>query len=609
MVTTAQPTRRVSSVKAPQADVPPGRRVRDRPVVRRLLRPVPASVCLGLVLHVAWLLFFANSGGDLAAQDAWADFARRHPGSAYNLTWYGGVHPVSYSFVSPYVMAVLGVRTTMIVIGVVSSGLLAHIVSRCGGVRRPLLPSLWGAVALVCNAASGRVTFGLGLMFALAVTALVFSCPPRLLGTKWRHVWVVVCSVLATASSPVAGLFLEVVAAALLLQGRRRIAYAIALPFPLVLAVSAWLFPFQGVQPMPWISGLLPVGCCALVYVLSPPQWRTVRLGSIVYALGTVATMAFPSQVGLNVERLALIFGGTVLLASVEYNRTRAHVRVRYLSVVWLAFAALACWQLGKPAADLVLTTPDEAWSKDLKPLVHQLETRDAGRGRVEVVPVRSHREAAALVPYVNLARGWNRQADLDRNKLFYDGSLDAHTYRAWLKQWAVRYVVLPVGDRPDTGAAQEARLVAAGQPYLKKIWSDPHWRLYRVAGATPLVDPPATAVREDEGQLEVRMKSAGDVLVRVRYSPWLGLVDARGEPVERPEVVADAHRPSRAPAGQDRSGPKPVKERSEEGVAYLNRYGCVTQAGTWVRLHAPHPGTYRLAAPLQIPRGTPCPD
>ena len=52
-----------------------------------------------------WFFFFANSGGDLAAQDAWAEFVGRHPDSAYNLAWYGGMHPVSYSVVSPYLMS------------------------------------------------------------------------------------------------------------------------------------------------------------------------------------------------------------------------------------------------------------------------------------------------------------------------------------------------------------------------------------------------------------------------------------------------------------------------------------------------------------------------
>ncbi|MGZ5404318.1 MAG: hypothetical protein ACXWDL_06690, partial [Nocardioides sp.] len=88
--------------------------MRDRAVVARVAtHPVVAASVTAAVLHLLWWWLIANSGGDIAAQDAWAEFARSHPGSAYNLAWYGGIHPVSYSFISPYVMALLGVRTTM----------------------------------------------------------------------------------------------------------------------------------------------------------------------------------------------------------------------------------------------------------------------------------------------------------------------------------------------------------------------------------------------------------------------------------------------------------------------------------------------------------------
>ena len=56
--------------------------------------PVAAAFVAAAALHLLWWRLFADSGGDLAAQDAWAEFAREHPGSAYNLAWYGGMHPV-----------------------------------------------------------------------------------------------------------------------------------------------------------------------------------------------------------------------------------------------------------------------------------------------------------------------------------------------------------------------------------------------------------------------------------------------------------------------------------------------------------------------------------
>lgn len=57
---------------------------------RFLRHPATLATALSGILHVIWFFTFANSGGDLAAQDAWAEFVGRNPGSAYNLAWYGG---------------------------------------------------------------------------------------------------------------------------------------------------------------------------------------------------------------------------------------------------------------------------------------------------------------------------------------------------------------------------------------------------------------------------------------------------------------------------------------------------------------------------------------
>ncbi|AUH42491.1 hypothetical protein [Streptomyces sp. CMB-StM0423] len=594
---------------------------RLRPHLRWLAqRPVLTTLVAAGILHILWLLLLANEGGDLAAQDAWAEFAGRHPSTAYNFAWYGGMHPVSYSVVSPYLMAVLGVRTTMVLAGTLSAGVLALILARCRYVPRPLVPSLFGAVALVGNAASGRVTFALGLLFALVAIALVFRDDReddeddeddeegekgekgrRRVG-GWRGTAVVLSSMLATAASPVAGLFAGVVATGLFLQKRRTEAYLLGAAPPVVVALSSWLFPFQGNMPMPWISAVAPMITAALIWLMAPESWRTVRIVAAIYFLGTLGAWVIPSPVGSNIERLALIFGGTVLLVVAQTGTRQAAPRLmRSVGAAYLAFAAITVWVVVKPVVDLVLTSPTAAWTRELAPLVDQLQQVDAEAGRVEVVPVRSHREASALQPYVSLARGWNRQADLDRHEIFYDGSLTPKTYHAWLKTWAVRYVVLPVEDRPDTGAHEEAKIVAKGQPYLTEIWADANWRLFRVNDPTPLVEAPAEVRRADEGELVIDVKYAGPVLVRVPFSPWLGLVDEDGEGVEAPQVLEGD--------GSDGADVDGVREWSESGQLYVNLEGCVTKAGEWTRLHAPRPGTYRISAPYQLPRGTHCPD
>ncbi|MGW1655006.1 MFS transporter [Streptomyces atratus] len=578
---------------APEPRTAPSRRTR----AERLLRhPVTIATAAAAVTHLLWFFFFANSGGDLAAQDAWAEFVGRHPGTAYNLAWYGGMHPVSYSVVSPYLMSVLGVRTTMMVAGTVSAALTALILVRVRAVRNPLACSLAGVFAYLCNALSGRVTFGLGMMFAVGAVAAVFCWPYRWRYKRWAKAAVAApLAGLATASSPVAGLFLGVVAAALFLNKRRPGAYALGLAPVAVVALSAWLFPFSGTQPMSIATLSLPFLFAVLVLVLVPRDWKTVRTAAGVYGVGTLLTYVVDSQIGSNVTRMAMLFAGVVLLAALPYTEPRSR---RWYALV-LAFVGLNFWIGFKGVDDIVRTAPAASWTRELAPLVNQLQEVGAERGRVEVVPASSHREASALAPYVNLARGWNRQADMERNPLFYDDTLNSVSYHEWLDRWAVRYVVLPKGTPDSTGAVQEAELVDQGLPYLKPVWSDANWRLFEVDSPVPLADPPATVDRADAGELTIHVKTPGRILIRIPYSRWLALVDDKGKSLERPQETEES------------------KQREDENSprTFVNTNGCLNKVeededgDEWTELLAPRPGVYRLAAPYQLSPGTPCPE
>ncbi|MFF1626181.1 MFS transporter [Streptomyces sp. NPDC058272] len=571
-------------------EAPPGT------LLNRLLRhPVLFVTVLAGVLHVVWFFTFANSGGDLAAQDAWAEFVGRHPDSAYNLAWYGGMHPVSYSVVSPYLMSVLGVRTTMMIAGTISAALLTMILIRSRAVKNPLWPALAGVFALLCNAASGRVTYGLGTMFALGAAAVVFCWPYRWRYKRWaKALCAAPLAALATAASPVAGLFVGLVAVALFLQKRRPGAYALGIAPALVVAVSAWLFPFSGTQPMTVYSVMLPFLYAALVFFLVPREWKTVRITAAVYGLSVVLVWLISSQIGSNITRLAMLFAGVVLLAALPFTVPKS--RKWYAIVV--AFAGFTGWIGFKSVDDIVHTTPAASWARELAPLVNELQVVGAEKGRVEVVPARSHREASALAPYVNLARGWNRQADMERNPLFYDDTLNSANYHEWLQRWAVHYVVLPKGEPDGDGGERERQLVQRGMPYLRQIWGDANWQLFAVTDPAQLAEPNAVVDRAEQGELTIEVKQAGRILIRVPYSPWLSIVDAKGKSVKAPQETE---------ASKNRADGTPK--------TYDNLNGCLmpteeTAAGDkWTELLAPKPGTYRLAAPYQLPRGTPCPE
>ncbi|MFE6171818.1 glycosyltransferase family 87 protein [Streptomyces sp. NPDC056464] len=501
------------------------------PAHKRLLRTVwtrhriPLLATLPtLPLYAIWALFLATGGGDLAAQDAWAGFAAQHGGSAYNLFWYGGTHTANYSLVSPYLMAALGVRTVTVLSGLAATWLAAVLITRVEGLRKPLGPALLASFALWCNVASGRTTFALGVAFGLAACLM--------LSRDRRIVLAGAYAALATMASPVAGLFLVVVGAGFLLARDYPRALTLFLPPAVTVGATTLLFPFKGEQLM--FAGRIwpPLLMGLAVAFFAPRGWRVARWSGAVYAAGTVLTYLIASPIGTNVERFAELFAPAALLAVLLARPGLAKFR-RVLLIAALVYSV--GWVAKKTGDDLYVSTTVPTWAAETHGVVRALDHLGADRTRVEVVPARNHREASGLAPHVNMARGWNRQLDMERARLFYDGSFSATTYRQWLDRWAVGYVVLPLG-KPDGYAEVEARLIRDHRPeWLEPVWQDAHWRVYRVRDARPLVSEPASVVSTSSADVVVRMARAGTATVRVAYSPWLradggGCLAAKGE-------------------------------------------------------------------------------
>ncbi|MGW5862447.1 glycosyltransferase family 87 protein [Streptomyces sp. NPDC055239] len=492
---------------APSGSAPKERKTSLREFCRRHRIPLIATLPT-LPLYAVWAAFLATGGGDLAAQEAWARFASEHGASAYGLFWYGGMHTANYSLISPYLMAALGVKTVTVVSGVAGAWLVAALIERTG-VRRPLWPAVLASLAVWCNVASGRTTFALGIAFGFAACLVLVR--ERRVGAA------VVCAALATMSSPVAGLFLVVAGAAYFLVRDWGRAAALIVPPVVVVGATTVLFPFNGEQLMPFDRIFPPVAFSLALIVAAPREWRVLRWGAGVYAAGTVLTYLIPSPIGTNVERLAELLAPAALLAALlmpSLSRVRRTVLI-------IALVLSTAWVGQKTADDLTVSTTVPKWAADTKGVVEELERLDADRGRVEVVPARNHREATALAPYVNMARGWNRQLDIERGRLFYDGTFSAATYRAWLDKWAVGYVVLPSG-KPDGFAEDEAALVASGPKWLEPVWRDSYWRVFRVKDPVPMVSKPASVVQSTGSAMVVRVPTRKPVTLRLVYSPWL---------------------------------------------------------------------------------------
>ncbi|MGW4678383.1 hypothetical protein ACWEOS_07960 [Micromonospora taraxaci] len=486
---------------------------------------------VAVVLAVAFLVA-PRMGTDLAAQVARAEFADRYGATPIDLGWYGGVNQYGYSLFTARLGALIGMRPLGAVAAVLGAFALAWLFAR-NRARRPLLAGVLGAVVLVGNLASGRITFAVGLTFGLlALCAVSVERPPR----TARLALAAVGAALATAASPVAGLFTGLAGAALLLAALRRgdgpgralpggwraegplaEGFVLAVAPAVTLAPIAFLFGNGGTQPYSAESMRINVALAVLVAVLVPRRRRVLRVGAALTVLLLVAAYYVPSPIGSNALRLPLLFALPVLAGYAP------------LPGPWLAglLAATVWWQSPVMTSDVTRAGAPESSTAFHRPLVEELQRRQP-LGRVEVVPLRDHWESAYLPPTVPLARGWERQVDSDRNALFYDGTLNAQTYERWLHDEAVTYVAIAPDAPADRWGRDEAAMIRAGLPYLREVWRDTTWRLYAVADPTPLVGAPGQLVASGRGS--VRLTAApGDVPVRVRWSRWLSLTGPDG--------------------------------------------------------------------------------
>ncbi len=514
---------------------------------RRWRPPAPVVAGGGLAVALAVALLVAPPlGTDLSAQVARADFAREYGVlTPVDLRWYGGTVQYGYSWLSPAVMALLGARVTGALALVVSAMALAVLLLRCGA-RRPVTATLLGAVAFAGNLVSGRVTFALGV--AVGLLALVALAPGGAAGGRRgpggtpvrRLVPAAIAAVAASATSPVAGLFLALVGAALVgaavivtlppgagpgaSPGRarrgwhgwrsdRRIAdggvLAVAAAAPI--GLTALLAGAGGVMNISGTDTLHAVVAGLLVAaVVRPP---VLRIGAVLSSAMVLGAYLVPSPVGLNATRLAIMFA---LPAVAGYARVPERFP-RHLVVPLLLATAL--WQPPVLFGDLADAGNPTAQRAYFAPLVTQLR-HHRPVGRVEAVPTRDYWEAAYLADVVPLARGWLRQVDIARNPLFFDGGLDAGRYRAWLVDNGVAYVALPDAELSWVGRG-EAEVIRERPGYLREIWRGEHWTLFEVAGSPSIVDG-ATLVAATGAAVTFDVTVPGEVLVRVAPSRWL---------------------------------------------------------------------------------------
>jgi len=463
-------------------------------------RAIAVAVFVALsVLYLRW----APLAPDLAAQVLRTEIVRARGASSWWTGWYGGMLLPDYSVLSPLWMAWVGVRLAAVLAVGVTTG-AAAVLAR--GVRRPRATVLAVGLSSFADILDGRVTFAIGI----AIGAL---CLVSIRGRRWPVVPVAL-AVATYLASPLAGLFLGLIATAIALCDKALRVRATAAALVLVVtAVGAVLYlPGTGTMPFPARSAV-PAAVCSVI-VLGAARARTVRTVAALSLLAMAVLLVVPGAIGENMTRLAWLLAVPALLACSPW-------RVRWVA---LAVAVLTAW----PAADLAqqLSAGHTSASRQsyYQPLIRQLAslqraTPELGQ-RLEVLDTANHWPTVYLSS-LSLARGWDRQLDRAVNPIFYQPHLlTPASYHDWLHSLAVGWVAVPRAPL-DYAARAEARLVAARPGYLSLVWTNPDWRLYRVTDATSLASG-ARVVAVDGTGIGLQVARPGPVTLRVHWSPYL---------------------------------------------------------------------------------------
>jgi hypothetical protein len=510
---------------------------------RRAGTPVWLLPALAAVLTAGLWLLFAPPTPDLAAQVYRTGLYREHGFTVFNAQWYGGHHTPGYSILFPPLAAALGPRVVGALAAVASAALFAVLAGRHFG-HRARFGALWFGVATATDLFIGRLTFGLGVAFALAALLALQRGRPRA---------AVALGMGTTLASPVAGLFLAMACGALWLAHRDRTdgLWVAAGAFAPAAALSI-AFPEGGVQPWGGTSFLVLLALTALVLWLLPRAERALRTGTLVYGLAAIAAFAIASPMGSNATRLGALFAGPLLLCALWGARERVPrlPGARSGVLVGGAAAALLVWQWYAPVRETAKGLVDpSSQAAFYEPLIDQIQSRQPRAGaatRVEIPFTRMHWESVHVARRLQLARGWETQLDVKYNPLFRKGrELTAERYQHWLQANGVRYVALPAVPL-DPAAHQEARIIRRGLPYLTRVWADRHWQLFAVEDARGLAGRDARLRRIGPSSFTLEARRRGRHLVRVRWTPYWRLTSGQGCVERGPEgwTTVDAARP-----------------------------------------------------------------
>jgi hypothetical protein len=487
----------------------------------RLRRAAPAI--LAAALAAAYLISSPVSA-DLAAHLLRAKLFRAEGFGLWDNWWYAGHHTPGYSVLFPPVAAALGPRLPA-ALAVVGTAALFEPLARDHFGEAAWIGATWFGAGAATNLFSGRLTFAFGLLPAVAAVLALSR------GRRWLATALCVITALA---SPVAALFtalagLAFAAGWLGARASHRGPERARAPGPLAgvamaaaslapVAILAVAFPEGGAEPFAF-SALWPIPVMAALILLTTARdaW-TLRAGVVLYTAGCLLAYAISTPVGSNATRLGALVAGP-LAALVLWPRRRA--------LLLLAFLPLLYVQTQAAVRDAAVSGGASTTAAYFHPLLAFLARQPRPPFRIEIPFTADHWESYLVAPRFPLARGWERQLDIGDNALFYNGTLNASTYHAWLRRLAVRYVAL-ADTSLDYSARAEVALIDRGLPYLRLVWRSRHWRVFAVTDPTPIVQGAALRALGPDS-LTIDARAPASVYLRVRFTPYWALSGGTG--------------------------------------------------------------------------------
>ncbi len=471
------------------------------------LRLVRASTVLLAALAGALIVSLARWGVDWPAQEFRAWIAGHDGLSVWTFRWYGGSALPGYSVLYPLVTAAFhNGEIGAAVVGVAGCAGATWAASRLAAglsLRRQVVFGLAVVLSACEDLLLGEVPFLLGSAFAVAAFAAVLT------GRPWPATAVLSC--LASLASPLAGFLLLIVAPAIAtsLGWRRAAALAGGLTGSAVaLVVGGASGPF----PCPWQTFAGVAVFCVAVLFIGPANHHALRVFAACYLAFDILAFLVPNPIGGNVARLAKM----VLVPLACYFLSSRNAR-SLLSAALVVLVGIV-----KPATEF--TTALRASALDpthnasyYTGLLGYLGHQPNPPGRLEIPFTKGHWEAYFVARQYPIARGWERQSDLQYNNVLYH-PLTATSYRRWLDDNAVDIVALPRAPI-DYGGMAEATLLQHPPGYLIPAWHNANWQVWRVAHPTPLVTGAATLADEDASSLTLQFQHAGSAIVRMRAS------------------------------------------------------------------------------------------